>query len=157
MKAELSIRQLGRLTRATAQGGDAQFKNLRNALLLKNFVIAAERENVLELRRRAYVTQDDWPMRVIVRRDGSRFEIDYYLYIPWGWIAAFTFLMLLVLPFAGIPNAPLALGLATVVTALAIYRQKFDCRSNARFWQQRPRQRWHDTMERLLREAFTRP
>ena len=157
MKAELSIRQLGRLTRATAQGDDAQFKNLRNALLLKNFVIAAERENVLELRRRAYVTQDDWPMRVIVRRDGAQFEIDCYLYIPWGWIGAFTVLMFLVLPFAGIPNALLAFGLALVVAGLAIYKQKFDGRPNARFWQQRPRQRWGEIMERLVREAFARP
>ena len=89
MADELTIHHLGRLTRATARGGDAQLKKLRNALLLKNFVIAAERENVLEFRRRAYLTQDDWPMRVIVRRDGPQFEIDCYLYIPWGWIAAF--------------------------------------------------------------------
>jgi hypothetical protein len=157
MAAELMIRHLGRVTQATVQGGDAQLKKLRNALLLKDFIISAERENVLELRRRAYLTQDDWPMRVIVRRDGNQFEIDYYLYIPWGWIAAFTVLMLLVLPFAGIPNAPLAFGLAVVVAVLAIYKQKFDCRPNARFWQERPRQRWNDTMERLLREAFARP
>jgi hypothetical protein len=157
MAAELMIRHLGRMTQATVQGGDAQLKKLRNALLLKDFIISAERENVLELRRRAYLTQDDWPMRVIVRRDGNQFEIDYYLYIPWGWIAGFTVLMLLVLPFAGIPNAPLAFGLASVVAALAIYKQKFDCRPNARFWQQRPRQRWSETMERLLREAFGRP
>jgi hypothetical protein len=157
MAAELMIRHLGRMTQATVQGGDAQLKKLRNALLLKDFIISAERENVLELRRRAYLTQDDWPMRVIVRRDGNQFEIDYYLYIPWGWIAGFTVLMLLVLPFAGIPNAPLAFGLAAVVAALAIYKQKFDCRPNARFWQQRPRQRWNETMERLLREAFGRP
>jgi len=156
MADELTIHHLGRLTRATARGGDAQLKKLRNALLLKNFVIAAERENRLEFRRRAYLTQDDWPMRVIVRRDGPQFEIDCYLYIPWGWIAAFTVLMLLVLPFAGIPNAPLAFGLAVVVAALAIYKQKFDCRPNARFWQQRPRQRWGETLERLVREAFAR-
>ena len=154
MADELTIRHLGRLTRATARGGDAQFKRLRNALLLKNFSIAAERENRLELRRRAYLTQDDWPMRVIVRRAGAQFEIDYYLYIPWGWIGAFTVLMFLVLPFAGIPNALLAFGLAAVVAALAIYQQKFDCRPNARFWQQRPRQRWGEIMERLAREAF---
>lgn len=157
MAAELMIRHLGRVTQATVQGGDAQLKKLRNALLLKDFIISAERGNVLELRRRAYLTQDDWPMRVIVRRDGNQFEIDYYLYIPWGWITGFTVLMLLVLPFAGIPNAPLAFGLASVVAALAIYKQKFDCRPNARFWQQRPRQRWNETMERLLREAFGRP
>ena len=93
-------------------------------------------------------------MRVIVRRDGPQFEIDCYLYIPWGWIAAFTVLMFLVLPFAGIPNAPLAFGLASVVAVLAIHKQKFDCRPVARFWQQRPRQRWGETMERLVREAF---
>lgn len=157
MADELTIRHLGRLTRATARGGDAQLKRLRNALLLKDFVIAAERENLLELRRRAYLTQDDWPMRAIVRRDGAQFEMDYYLYIPWGWIVAFTVLMFLVLPFAGIPNAPLAFGLAVGVAALAIYKQKFDCRPNARFWQARPRQRWNESMERLLREVFARP
>ena len=96
-------------------------------------------------------------MRVIVRRSGSQFEVDYYLYIPWGWIGAFTVLMFLVLPFAGIPNALLAFGLALAVAALAIYKQKFDCRPNARFWQQRPRQRWGEIMERLVREAFARP
>ncbi len=157
MADELTIRHLGRLTRATGRGGDAQLKKLRNALLLKEFRITIERDNVLELRRRAHLTQDDWPIRVIIRRDGSQFEIDYYLYIPWGWIVAFTVLMFLVLPFAGIPNAPLAFGMAVVVAALAIYRQKFDCRPNARFWQQRPRRRWRETMERLLREAFARP
>ena len=112
MADELTIRHLGRLTRATGRGGDAQLKKLRNALLLKEFRITIERDNVLELRRRAHLTQDDWPIRVIIRRDGSQFEIDYYLYIPWGWIVAFTVLMFLVLPFAGLPNAPLAFGLA---------------------------------------------
>ncbi len=156
MAPELTIRHLGRVTRATVTGGDVQFKRFRNALLLKNFVIAAERENFLELRRRAYLTQDDWPIRVIVRRDGNRFDIGYFLYIPWGWIVGFVTLMLLVLPFAGIPNAPLAFGLAAVVAVVAIFKQKFDCRPNARFWQERPRQRWNEAMERLLREAFTR-
>lgn len=156
MADELTIRHLGRLTRATARGSDAQLKKLRNALLVKEFRITTERDNVLELRRRAYLTQDDWPIRVIIHRDGSQFEIDYYLYIPWGWIVAFTVLMFLVLPFAGVPNAPLAFGLAVMVAALAIYKQKFDCRPDARFWQQRPRRRWHETMERLLREAFAR-
>lgn len=154
MTAELTIRHLGRMTQATATGGDGQLKKFRNALLLKDFIIAVERENVLELRRRAYLMQDDWPMRVIVRRDSGEFEIDYFLCIPWGWIVGFVVLVLLVLPFAGIPNAALAFGLASVVAALAIYKQKFDCRPNARFWQQRPRQRWGETMERLLREAF---
>lgn len=156
MVEELTIHHEGRRTRAMARGGDAQLKKLRNALLLKNFVIAAERDGVLELRRRAYLTQDDWPMRVRVRRDGGQFEIAYHFYIPWGWIAAFTLMMFLVLPFAGIPNAPLAFGLALVVLALAIYQRQFDCRPNARFWQQRPRQRWGELMERLLREAFAR-
>ncbi|MDS4025901.1 MAG: hypothetical protein RKO25_02750 [Candidatus Contendobacter sp.] len=157
MTDELAIRHRGRLTRATVRGNDAQLKKLCNALLLKEFRIAAKRENLLEFRRRAYLTQDDWPMRVIVRCDGSQFEVDYYLYIPWGWIGAFTVLMFLVLPFAGIPNALLAFGLALAVAALAIYKQKFDCRPNARFWQQRPRQRWGEIMERLVREAFARP
>ena len=157
MADELTIRHLGRLTRATARGGDAQLKKLRHALLLKEFRIAAEGGNLLEFRRRAYLTQDDWPMRVIIRRDGAQFEMDYYLYIPWGWIGAFTVLMFLVLPFAGIPNALLAFGLAAVVAALATYKQKFDCRADARFWQQRPRQRWGETLERLVREAFARP
>ncbi len=157
MTDELAIRHRGRLTRATVRGNDAQLKKLCNALLLKEFRIVAKRENLLEFRRRAYLTQDDWPMRVIVRRSGSQFEVDYYLYIPWGWIGAFTVLMFLVLPFAGIPNALLAFGLALAVAALAIYKQKFDCRPNARFWQQRPRQRWGEIMERLVREAFARP
>ncbi|HRD66462.1 MAG TPA: hypothetical protein PLP22_09630 [Candidatus Competibacter sp.] len=157
MAVEPTIQHLGRTTQATVRGGDVQLKHFRNALLLKDFVVATERENFLELRRRAYLAQDDWPMRVIVRRDGNRFDIRYFLYIPCGWIAGFTFLMLLVLPFAGIPNAPLAFGLATVMAILAIYKQKIDCRPDARFWQERPRRRWGETMERLLREAFGHP
>ncbi|CDH47786.1 hypothetical protein BN874_980005 [Candidatus Contendobacter odensis Run_B_J11] len=156
MKAELAVRHLGRVTQATVQGGDAELKQFRNALLLKDFVIAAEEGNRLELRRRAHLTQDDWPMRVSIHREGSQFDIRYFHYIPWGWIAGFVLLMLLVLPFAGIPNPILAFGLGAVVAALAIYKQKFDCRPDARFWQQRPRQRWNETMERLLREAFER-
>lgn len=155
MDNQLVIRHLGRVTRATVEGGDTQLKRFRHALLLKNFVIAAERENVLELRRRAYLTQDDWPMRVIVRRDGRRFEIDYYLYIPWGWIVGFVVLMLLALPFAGIRHEMLAFGLAAVVAALAIYKQKFDCSPTVRYWQGPPRKRWHEIMERLLQESFT--
>ncbi|MBL8248380.1 MAG: hypothetical protein JNK95_08475, partial [Candidatus Competibacter sp.] len=89
-----------------------------------------------------------------IRRDGNRFDIRYFHYIPWGWIVGFVLLMLLVLPFAGIPNPMLAFGLGSIVAVLAIYKQKFDCRPDARFWQQRPRQRWNVTMERLLREAF---
>ena len=154
MTAELTIRHLGRMTRATARGGDAQLKKFRNALLLKEFRVVAEQENRLEFRRRAFLLQDDWPMRVTIHRDGPQFEIDYSLLIPWGWIVGFVVLMLLVLPFAGIPNEILAFGLASVIAGLAIHKQKFDCRPDARFWQQRPRQRWNDTMERLLREAF---
>lgn len=154
MATELTIRHLGRMTQATLIGNDAGLKRFRNALLLKDFVIAAERENGLELRRRAYLTQDDWPIRISIHRNGQQMDIRYYLYIPWGWISGFVFLALLVLPFAGIPNPVLAFGLAAVAAALAIYQQKFDCRPNARFWQQRPRQRWGETMERLLTEAF---
>jgi hypothetical protein len=153
MTAELTISHLGRMTRATAQGGDAQLKKLRNALLLKEFRVVVDRENHLEFRRRAYLLQDDWPMQVTIRRAGSRFENDYSLLVPWGWIVGLVFLTLVVLPFAGIPNALLAFGLASLIAVLAIYKQKFDCRPNARFWQQRPRQRWNETMERLLREA----
>lgn len=152
--AELTIQHLGRLSRMTVRGGDAQLKKLRNALLVKNFVIASEDENSLELRRRAYLLQDDWPMRVSIRRDGARFEIEYYQSIPWGWIVGLVFLTWVVLPFAGLQNAGLAFLLALMVAVLAIHKQKFDCRPDARFWQQRPRQRWGETMERLVREAF---
>lgn len=96
-------------------------------------------------------------MTVVVDRDGDRFDIRYSLFIPWGWIVGLVFLTLVVLPFAGIPNALLAFGLATVVAILAVYRQKFDCRPNARFWQERPRKRWGETMEEILRESFARP
>lgn len=157
MAADLTIQHLGRMTRAVARGREANLKKLRNALLLKEFRVVAERENRLVLRRRAYVLQDDWPMTVVVDRDGDRFDIRYSLFIPWGWIVGLVFLALVVLPFAGIPNALLAFGLATVVAILAVYRQKFDCRPNARFWQERPRKRWGETMEEILREAFARP
>lgn len=154
MATDLTIHHSGRMTQATVTGNDAGLKRFRNALLLKDFVIATERENVLELRRRAYLSQDDWPIRVRIQRDGQQMDIRYFLYIPWGWISGFVVLALLVLPFAGIPNPVLAFGLAAVAAALAIYKQKFDCRPNARFWQQRPRQRWGETIERLLTEAF---
>lgn len=154
MVTDLMIQHTGRMTQATVTGNDAGLKRFRNALLLKDFVIAAERENALELRRRAYLSQDDWPIRVSIRRSGRQMDIRYFLYIPWGWISGFVALALLVLPFAGIPNPVLAFGLAAVAAALAIYKQKFDCRPDARFWQQRPRQRWGETMERLLTEAF---
>ncbi|MER2530123.1 MAG: hypothetical protein ABTR54_00750 [Candidatus Competibacter sp.] len=156
MAADLTIQHLGRMTRVVARGREANLKKLRNALLLKEFRVVAERENRLVLRRRAYVLQDDWPMTVVVDRDGDRFDIRYSLFIPWGWIVGLVFLTLVVLPFAGIPNALLAFGLATVVAILAVYRQKFDCRPNARFWQERPRKRWGETMEEILREAFAR-
>lgn len=157
MARELTIHHLGRWTRATVRGSDVQLKKLRNTLLLKDFFITTERENYLELRRRAYLLQDDWPMRVRIHRNGAEFQIDYYLCIPWGWIAGLVFLTWVALPFAGFQNAGLAFVLALLVAALAIYQQKFDCRPNARFWQQRARQRWNEIMERLLREAFDRP
>ncbi len=156
MTLELTIRHLGRMTRATVRGGDAQLKKLRNALSIKEFRVIVERENRLELRRRAYLTQDDWPMAVVVRRAGNEFDIRYCLYIPWGWIVGLVLLALVVLPFAGIPNAPLAFGLAAAVAVLAIYKQKFDCRPDARFWQERPRKRWGETLEGIVRDAFAR-
>lgn len=154
MATEQMIQHQGRMTQATVMGNDIQLKKFRNALLLKDFVIAAERANGVELRRRAYLTQDDWPMQISIRREGHQLDVRYFLYIPWGWIIGFVLLALLVLPFTGIPNPVLAFGLASVVAALAIYKQKFDCRPNARFWQQRPRQRWGEIIERLLAEAF---
>ncbi|RUQ29452.1 MAG: hypothetical protein EKK68_11900 [Candidatus Competibacteraceae bacterium] len=154
MATDLTIHHAGRMTQATVTGNDAGLKRFRNMLLLKDFVIAAERENGVELRRRAYLTQDDWPMRVSIRREGCQINVRYFLYIPWGWISGFVLLTLLVLPFSGIPNPVLAFGLASAVAVLAIYKQKFDCRPNARFWQQRPRQRWGEIIERLLAEAF---
>jgi len=155
MPSELTIRHLGRMTQATIQGGDAHLKKFRNALLLKEFRIVAERENEWKLRRRAYLLQDDWPVEVRIRREGRQFEIDYYLSIPWGWIGGLIFLTF-ALPFAGFQNAGLGFVLALLVAGLAVYKQKFDCRPDARFWQQRPRQRWGETMEHLLRESFDR-
>jgi hypothetical protein len=88
--AGLSIRHGGRVTQATLRGGDAELKKLRNALLLKEFVIAAEGGDVLQLRRRAHLSQDDWPMQVSIRRAGRQLEVCYCLYIPWGWIVALS-------------------------------------------------------------------
>ena len=156
MPSELTIHHLGRMTRATVRGNDAQLKKFRNALLLKEFRVVTERENEWELRRRAYLLQDDWPVQVSIRRNGAQWEIDYYLSIPWGWISGLFFLTLVALPFAGFQNAGLGFILALLVIALAVYKQKFDGRPDARFWQQRPRQRWGEMMERLLREAFDR-
>jgi hypothetical protein len=156
MAVELTIRHLGRTTQVVAQGGDAQLRRLRDALTLNQFVITAESDQRLELWRRAYVTQDDWPVRVIVQRQGRQFDIRYFLFVPWGWIVALVFLSLLVLPFAGIPRAELALGLAVMVAGLAIYKQKFDCRPDAKYWQQVPRRRWGQALEGIIREAFTR-
>ena len=154
MAAEPTIQHLGRMTQAPAQGGDTQLKKFRNALLLNNFYIVTESETRLEARRRAYITQDDWPIRLMVQRDGKQFDIRYFLFIPWGWIIGLVFLSLVVLPFAGIPRAEFALGLAAVVATLAIYKQKFDCRPDAKYWQRQPRQRWNQIMEQLIREAF---
>lgn len=131
-----------------------RFKKFRAALLLKEFWVVSEQDGQLDLRRRAYLLQDDWPMKVSIRRDGNHFEVDYCLFIPWGWIAGLSVFTWLALPFAGFQNAGLAFVLALLVTALAIYKQKFDCRPDARFWQQRSRQRWGEIMERQLREAF---
>ena len=156
MSVELTISHLGRVSRATVHGGDAQLKKLRNALLLKDFRLVAESENAWEFRRRAYLLQDDWPVRVSIRREGRRIEIDYDLFIPWSWIGGLCFLTIMVLPFAGFQNAGLGFILALLVMALAIYKQKFDCRPDARFWQQRPRQRWGEMIERLIGEAFAR-
>lgn len=156
MTAEVTIRHLGRTTQASARGGKPQLKKLRDALLLKGFVLESETEDGFDLRRRAHVTQDEWPMRVSARCQGQQCEIRYGLFIPWGWIVGFTVLMWLVLPFAGVQHAVLAFGLGLVVLALAIYIRKFDCRPNAKYWQARPRQRWHEIMDKLLREAFAR-
>ena len=156
MSAELTISHWGRVSRATVQGNDVQVKKFRNALLLKDFYLVAESEHAWEFRRRAYLLQDDWPARVSIRREGRRVEIDYYLFIPWSWIGGLCFLTIMVLPFAGFQNAGLGFILALLVMALAIYKQKFDCRPDAQFWQQRPRQRWGEMIERLMREAFDR-
>ncbi len=75
---------------------------------------------------------------------------------PGAGSRASVFLTWVALPFAGFQNAGWVFVLALLVMALAVYKQKFDGRPAARFWQQRPRQRWGETMEHLLREAFDR-
>ena len=100
MTVEVTIRHLGRTTQARARGGKPQLKKLRDALLLKGFALVSETDDSVELRRRAYVTQDDWPMRVIARREGQECDIRYFCFIPWGWIAGFAAMMWLVLPLS---------------------------------------------------------
>ena len=156
MNAELTIRHLGRKTRATVRGNDAQLKKFRDALLLKEFRLSSERDGRLELRRRAFLLQDDWPMRISIRRENGQFQIDYWNFIPWGWIIGLVFLILVVLPFAGIPNEILMFSLAAIITLLAVYKQKFDCRPDARFWQQQPRQRWGEVLEQMLKDSFNK-
>jgi hypothetical protein len=151
----LRIRHLGRTSRACVPADAAALQRLSQALQRDHhFTVVAERDGGLELRRRAFVLQDDWPVRVSVRASDGGYRIDYGLFIPWSWIAALGLLALVVLPFAGIPHAALAAALAALAVALASLCQRFDCRPDARFWQQRPRRRWHETMQRLLREAF---
>ena len=156
MNAELTIRHLGRKTRATVRGGDAQLKKFRDALLLKEFRLSSERDGRLELGRRAFLLQEDWPMWVSIRRENGQFQIDYWNFIPWGWIIGLVFLILVVLPFAGIPNEILMFSLAAIITLLAVYKQKFDCRPDARFWQQQPRQRWGEVLEQMLKDSFNK-
>jgi len=156
VKADITIRHLGRMTQATVYGGDGQLKRLRKALLLKKFILVSETEQRLVFRRPAYMLHDDWPMRVDIRRNGYEFDIRYYLLIPWPWIIGFVLLMMIVLPFAGIQRADMMLILGTLAAGLASYKQKFDCSPQAPFWQREPRRRWGENMEHIVREAFGR-
>ena len=144
------------MTQATVYGGDGQLKRLRKALLLKKFIVVSETEQRLVFRRPAYMLHDDWPMRVVIRRNGHEFDIRYCLLIPWPWIVGFVVLMMIVLPFAGIQRADMMLILGSLAAGLAGYKQKFDCSPQAPFWQTEPRRRWGENMEQILREAFGR-
>lgn len=155
MATELTICHLGRVSRVTCSGTEAQFQQFRDALLLRGFYLAHEQENAWEFRRRAYLLQDDWPIRVAVSRSAQQFEIAYYLSIPWSWIATLGFLAIMVWPFAGFPNAEMGFVLAVLLVAIAGYKQKFDLRPNAKFWQQVPRQRWGAILEHLISESFS--
>ena len=95
-------------------------------------------------------------MWVSIRRENGQFQIDYWNFIPWGWIIGLVFLILVVLTFDGIPNEILMFSLAAIITLLAVYKQKFDCRPDARFWQQQPRQRWGEVLEQMLKDSFNK-
>lgn len=155
MTTALTIQHLGRVSRAHFTATDGQIKKLRNALLIKEFRVVSETADSWKLRRRAYVMQDDWPVQVTISRSGRHeWQIDYALSVPWAWIISLCFLSIMVWPFAGVENAGLGFILALFILALALYQRTFDCRPHARFWQQRPRQRWGDFFERCIAETL---
>lgn len=156
MSNELQIQHLGRVSRATVVCSEAQIKKFRNALLINEFRVVSASADCWKMRRRAYVMQDDWPIQVQITRHGREWQVDYALAVPWAWIASLCFLSIMVWPFAGVEHAGFGFIIALLILALAVYQRTFDCRPKARFWQQRPRQRWGELMEYYLRTALAK-
>lgn len=149
------VEHRGRVTVAHVRGGLQQLEDFRRALLLEDFVVASESETELQLQRRARILRDDWPIRLMVQKQGERLQISYFMYIPWAWIALFFALVIAFLPIAGAMGAPptLLLGLGLLVIVLAAIKQKFDFSPDAS-WQGPPRRRWNETMNRLICKHF---
>jgi hypothetical protein len=143
------------MTVAHVRGGLQQLEDFRRALLLEDFVVASETETELQLQRRVRILRDDWPIRLMIQKQGDRLKISYFMYIPWAWIALFCAMVIAFLPIAGAMGAPptLLLSLGLLVIVLATVKQKFDFSPDAS-WQGPPRRRWNETMNRLIGKHF---
>jgi hypothetical protein len=154
MTNELKVHHSGRVTQLLVKGSDIQFRRFRRLLLINDFIVVFENNERLEMRRRAYVMHDDWPIRLTVKRDSNHFDIRYFLFIPWSWIISFSILIFLILPYAGVPNTSLTFLLSVIVVVLTLFKRQFDCRPTAKYWQSSPRRRWHNIIEQLIKESF---
>ena len=150
----VDIRHLGGVSRARVRATPAQVEQFDRALLAHGFVAAGERRAGLEWHRPPRLLHDDWPLRVRLAWRGDAVEIDYGMVIPWPWIVGLAVLALVGLPLVPTPYPGLFVAIAALAVGLATVVRRFDCRPDARWWQQRPRARWHATMTGLLQAAF---
>ncbi len=153
MKTAVRIEHRGRESVAHLRGGHPQVQRIRTALAALGFERVAECGGRLDYRRRAALLQDDWPISLTVEQDGAEIRVRYALFIPWPWIAGFVAAIVVVLPFAGFLRADLILVVAALAVALATWKQRFDCRPDARYWQTASRRRWGEELASVLRTA----
>ena len=143
-RQKIAVRHLGRKSTVSVVASRDRIDAFLERLAREQFFMESQRQwddkGTWLLGRKIRLMAGDWPMKVLVQQDGQAVTIDYFMFMPWGWIISLAILLFFFLPFITITGTPLVFLVGLGVIAMAIYKQRFDCSPDAS-WQGPPRQR----------------
>jgi hypothetical protein len=151
------VRHMGKMTVITLCYDSDSLNRLRAALREAKFQPVNDVRDAEQFNRRLVLTDNDWPMNVMISRESELLTFQVQMFIPWSWIIGLALFLVCAAILLVFLTGNWKIGLIAIVQTplvlFAAFNRTFDLSPRA-IWQAPPRRRWGKRLNQLIVNAF---